>query len=295
MSASGPYKKILYEVRDGVAHITLNLPEQLNPLGIGPGSMREEISHALAIANDDEDIGCVVIDANGKAFSAGGDLSTAVANESVMQAQRFGRKMLQFYEGVRSIEKPVIAAVQGLCIGAGLGLIAQCDLVVASDDARFGLIEGRIGFPGAAELVPVIGPTWAKFLIYTGEMIDAPRAERIGLVLAVEAADCLKQRSHDLAARIARMPLETLALNKASINAVTDARGSAAGRIAGRAHENLVLTSSKDALAPDGRRFSDILRTDGIAGIKQARDQQFTGSWLKPGGAGTSTKSGSGK
>ncbi len=277
---SAEYGKILYQENEGVAHIRLNLPGQLNPLGIGPGSMREEIAHALACANDNADIGCVLISANGRAFSAGGDLSASVANESAMQAQRFGRRMVQFYEGVRNVEKPVIAAVQGLCIGAGLGLIAQCDLVVAADDARFGLIEGRVGFPGAAELVPIIGPVWAKFLILSGEMIPASRAERIGLVLSVEPADQLIARSAELAVRIARMPREAVALNKASINAVTDAMGAACARVAGRAHENLVLLSSKSAMAPDGRRFSDILQSEGISGMKKARNLQFAGSWL---------------
>lgn len=274
--------KIRVEQLDHVARITLALPDQLNPLGAGPGSMREELLDALTEAAADDAIGCIVIDAEGKAFSAGGDLSTAVANQSVMAAQRFGAQMVRFGQAMRAIEKPVLAAVQGLCIGAAMGLVAQCDLVIAADDARFGLIEGRIGFPGAAELVPVLGPQWAKFLIFSGELIDAARAERIGLVLHVEPRTQLRQRVLDLARRIAALPRETLALNKASINAVADAMGAAAGRVAGRAHENLVLSASPGALAPDGRRFADVLRDEGIEGMKRAREQQFKGSWLPP-------------
>jgi enoyl-CoA hydratase/carnithine racemase len=163
-----------------------------------------------------------------------------------------------------------------------LSFVTQCDFVVASRDARFGLIEGRIGHPGVAELVPVVGVAWAKFLILTGEIIDARLAQQIGLVLAVVEPDELVDRVSDLAGRIARMPRETVVMNKATVNAISDAGGRAAGRITGLPHEVITRTASWLATAPDGRRFADILRDSGIEEMKRARDQQYQESWLRP-------------
>ena len=103
---------------------------------------------------------------------------------------------------MRDARLPVVAAVHGYCLGAALQLVASCDLVVASEDARFGLPEGRIGLVGAGPLVPIVGRQWAKFLILTGELIDAARAREIGLVFAVEPDDEQLERARDLARRL---------------------------------------------------------------------------------------------
>ncbi len=281
MSTPVRFEHILSESRNGVAHVTLNRPERLNPLGNGPGSMRDEISRALAEAEADGKVGAILISAAGRCFSAGADLSGTMPNESALHAHLFGEQILRFYAGIRALHKPVIAAVHGLCIGAALGMIAQCDLVIAADDARFGLVEGRIGYPGAAELVPLVGAMWAKSLIFTGELIDAERAERIGLVLGVEPRGELLERAFSLAERIARMPRDALMLNKASVEAVWEAMGRSLARIAGRPHENLTIAMSRQAQAPDGRRFDDILKNEGVEGMKRARDAQFSGTWLR--------------
>jgi len=179
------------------------------------------------------------------------------------------------------MHKPVIAAVHGLCIGAALGMIAQCDLVVAADDARFGRLEGRIGHPGASELVPLIGTQWTKFLILTGELIDAHRAAEIGLVLTVEPAATLNERCAELARRIARMPRDGVMLNKACIDNVAEATGRGIGRLVGRPFDAITKTMAQQARAPDGRRFEDILRAEGMDGLKKARDLQYKGAWLR--------------
>ena len=271
---SAPFEHILYEVSGGVAHVVLNRPDKLNAIG---AQTREEIARALTTASDDPAIGCVLIRANGRAFCAGGDLSRigdAAVPESLADNQSLNEQIMAFNATIRGTAKPVIAAVHGLCLGTALGFIAQCDFVIAGDDARFGLIEGRIGHPGATDLVPVIGAAWTKFLIMTGEMIDAARAERIGLVLTVEPADQLLARATDLAERLARMPREALGLNKAAIEAVLESSGRAEGRIAGRALDAVTKTAASSARAPDGRRFADILRDEGMAGMKAARGQQ---------------------
>ncbi len=274
------FAHILYEVAAGVAHIILNRPDKLNAIG---EQTREEIARAIANASNDADIGCVLIRANGRAFCAGGDLSRigdAPAPDTLEDNQRLNEQIMVFNATIREAPKPVIAAVHGLCLGTALGFIAQCDFVIAADDTRFGLIEGRIGHPGATDLVPVIGAAWTKFLIYTGEIIDAARAERIGLVLTVEPAEQLLARASDLAERLARMPREALGLNKAAIEAVLESSGRAEGRIAGRARDAVTKTAASAARAPDGRRFEDILRTEGMEGMKKARELQYSAPWL---------------
>lgn len=275
-----PFEHIVYEVSAGVAHVVLNRPDKLNAIGV---QTREEIARALTAASNDEGIGCVLIRANGRAFCAGGDLGRigdAPAPDTLKDNQRLNEQIMAFNAAIRDTPKPVIAAVHGLCLGTALGFIAQCDFVIAADDTKFGLIEGRIGHPGATDLVPVIGAAWTKFLIMTGEMIDAWRAERIGLVLTVEPDNLLLTRATDLAERLARMPREALGLNKAAIEAVLENSGRAEGRIAGRACDAVTKTAASAARAPDGRRFEDILRDEGMAGMKAARGRQYDENWL---------------
>lgn len=278
------YEHILYEVREGVAHLILNRPDKLNAMGIGPGSSRDEIGRALAQASEDATVGCVLVRANGKAFCAGGDLGSVSASATpptAMDNQIFNEEILRFNAAIRAVRKPVVAAVHGLCLGTAMGFVSQCDFIIAAEDTRFGLIEGRIGHPGASDLVPVIGAAWTKYLIFTGEMIDAWRAERIGFVLSVEKADMLLARSTELAERLARMPREALHLNKVAIENVMEASGRAAGRLAGRAQDAITKSMTFAARAPDGRFFEDILREEGVEGMKKARELQYREPWLK--------------
>lgn len=261
--------------------ITLARPDKLNVLGMGPGSTRDEIARALGCADSDSAIGAVLLVAEGDAFCAGGDLTGVAPATTPLDEHVFGEQILAFFAAFRAMHKPVIAGVHGLCLGAGLGMLAQCDLVIAADSARFGLIEGRIGHPGASELVPVIGAQWAKFLILTGELIDSATAASIGLVLTVEPADELQERVFDLARRIAALPPEGVLLNKASIDAMTDVMGRLSGRLVGRAIDVTTKGMAKYAKAPDGRTFDEIMRGEGLSGLKAARDKQFTGSWLR--------------
>jgi enoyl-CoA hydratase/carnithine racemase len=277
---SAPYDHILYEVQNDVAHIILHRPDKLNAIGV---QTREEIGRALMIASDDPCIGCVLIRANGRAFCAGGDLggaANAPAANDLESNERLNDTIMAFNATIRSVQKPVIAAVHGLCLGTAMGFVAQCDFVIAADDTRFGLIEGRIGHPGATDLVPVIGSAWTRYLIFTGEMIDAWRAEKIGLVLTVEPAHQLLARATDLAERLARMPREALGLNKAAIEAVLETSARNEGRIAGRKRDAVTKTMSANARAPDGRTFEDILRDEGMEGMKAARSLQYSDNWL---------------
>ena len=274
------YQHILFETRSGVAHITLNRPGRMNAMSYGPGSNSEEIAQALGLADADPEVGCVLVTAAGRAFCAGGNLSENAIPECALDAHLFLERVTHSRVAIRGMHKPVIAAVNGLCLGGGLGFASQCDFVLAADDARFGLVEGRFGAGGVAAVVGRIGPMWAKFLIWTGEMIDARRARKIGLVLEVIPAAELHERAWDLAKRIARMPREAVLLNKACVDAMEHClRGPS--EIAGRAGEVITLSMIQHARASDGRLFAEILREEGMAGLKRARDAQFTTRWLK--------------
>jgi enoyl-CoA hydratase/carnithine racemase len=274
------WEHLLYGVDADVAHIVLNRPEKLNAMGLGPGSNRAELVAAMELADADDGVGAILVSAAGRAFCAGGDLVGVAPAETPIEHQRFIEQIAAANLRVRNVHKPTVAAVNGMCLGSGLGLMAQFDLAVAAHDARFGLIEGRIGHPGSTEIVPLVGAAWAKFLMLTGEIIDARRAQEIGLVLHVEPADVLVDRCLDLAQRLARMPRETSQLNKASINAMIDAMGRSVGTAIGRAHDVATRTMSKDALAPDGRRFEEILHNEGVGAMRAARDQQYGSPWL---------------
>jgi enoyl-CoA hydratase/carnithine racemase len=276
------WQYILYRVDNGVAHVVLNRPEKLNALGMGPGSNRVELAEALEKADADPDVGAMLVSAAGRAFCAGGDMAGVPRISSPFGNKAFVDELDATLARVRRIRKPIVAAVHGLVLGSGLGLTALFDFVIAAEGTRFGLIEGRVGHPGATEIVPLVGAAWAKYLMLTGEIIDARRAASIGLVLEVEEPDELLPRCTDLAERLARMPREAVMLNKASIEAMLEAAGRGAGRSVGRLHDALTRSMTHAAAAPDGRRFEEILASEGMQAFKEARDTQYGQPWLKP-------------
>ncbi|WP_286958374.1 MULTISPECIES: enoyl-CoA hydratase/isomerase family protein [Arsenicicoccus] len=280
MELPGTFEHVRYAVASGVAQIVLARPERRNVLGVGPGSSRTEILQALLVADHDDAVGCILLHAEGDAFCGGGDLTGAALPEGIDGDLWLVTQVDDFHARVRAVSKPVVVAVQGSCLGAGLGMIVQADLVLAGDDARFGLPEGRFGHPGGAELAAVVGASWAKFLIFTGETIGAQQAVECGLALAVIPREMLLTRALDLAQRIATMPPTSLRLNKRAIDAAVESAGRAAGRVAGRAVDVLTKSASHAATAPDGRRFEDIVTAQGVRGLRTATAQQVRGSWL---------------
>jgi len=273
--------EISYDKADGVGAITLDRPDKLNPISARAGGTRDQILWALADAEDDPDVGCVLISGAGKAFSAGGDLTGNARRETAFEQHAFLEAAEVFHRRVREARLPVIAAVHGICLGAALTLVASCDFVLAAESAKFGLPEGRIGLVGAAPLVPVVGRQWAKFLMFSGEQIDARLAAQIGLVLTVEPDAELPARARDLASRLARLPREAILLNKRAIDAVAEAGGDLDGRLAGQAADAVTLANSGRATAPDGRTFREIIDTEGMDGLKSARAAQYDTPWLR--------------
>lgn len=173
-----------------VGIITLNRPKALNALN---GALMDELGAALKAFDADEAIGCMVITGSEKAFAAGADIS---AMAKFTFAGVFKEDFItRNWETIRSIRKPVIAAVSGFALGGGCELAMMCDFVIAADNAKFGQPEIKLGtIPGAGgtqRLPRAIGKAKAMDLVLTGRMMDAQEAERAGLVSRVVAADKL--------------------------------------------------------------------------------------------------------
>jgi enoyl-CoA hydratase/carnithine racemase len=273
--------EISYSKEGGVAAITLDRPDKLNAVSARAGGTRDQIIWALSEAENDPSIGCVILSGAGRGFSGGGDITGNVRRETAFEQQAFIEQAEAFHHRLRTARLPVVAAVHGVCLGAAVSIVASCDFVIAAESARFGLPEGRIGLVGASALVPVVGRQWAKFLMFSGEMITAAQAQAIGLVLTVEPDDELLARARDLAGRLSRLPKEALLLNKRAIDAVADASGDAAGRVAAMAADAVTLANSGRAAAPDGRAFREIIASEGMDGLKAARAAQYDTTWLR--------------
>jgi enoyl-CoA hydratase/carnithine racemase len=191
------YEAIIYRVEDHIAYLTFNRPEALNAFS---RQMVREIVAACQDINTDPDVRVVIVSGAGdRAFSAGLDLKEVAAGGGPGPIDSRGTRvragMHTHHGALANVEKPTIAAVHGWAVGGGLELALACDLRVASDDARLGLMEIRRGImPGAGgtqRLSRVVGRGYALQLALTGEPISAHEAHRIGLVNKVVPRDQL--------------------------------------------------------------------------------------------------------
>lgn len=209
------YKTIIFELSGRVATITLNRPDRLNAIN---EDMREDFARLFTELQTNELIGVVIITGAGRAFSAGGDIEYFEREWDTAKFRAENHRLTQFFDELETIEKPVIAAINGPCTGAGLQVTLSCDIRLASDRAKFGFRENNIGLiPGAggcSRLVKLIGYGKAKELIFTGEMIDSAEAERIGLVNRVAPHDELMDRARALAEHLLTRAPEALGLAK---------------------------------------------------------------------------------
>ena len=175
---------------DKVGIIQLNRPKQLNALN---DQLMDELGQALKAFDADEKIGCIIVTGSEKAFAAGADI-TAMAKFSFADAYK-GDYITRNWETIRSIRKPVIAAVSGFALGGGCELAMMCDFIIAADNAKFGQPEIKLGvIPGAGgtqRLPRAVGKSKAMDMCLTARMMDAQEAERAGLVSRVVSYDKL--------------------------------------------------------------------------------------------------------
>lgn len=238
---------VTYEVREQIAYIRLNRPRYGNAQN---SAVTYALDAAFIEATNDNEVKAIVLAGNGKHFCAGHDIGTpgrdidksferkAVIWWDHVDAKgvdsRFARES-EVYLGMcrrwREIPKPVIAMVQGACIAGGLMLAWSCDFIVAADNAFFQDPVVQMGIPGVEFFAHpwVTNPRAAKEMLYTGDRMSANRAYELGMVNHVVPLTELETRTHEIAARVARMPRLGLALTKKAVNQAEDLQGLRAG------------------------------------------------------------------
>ena len=242
------------------ALVRLNRPKQLNALN---GAVMDALCEALEALDRDDGVRAIVVTGNERAFAAGADIGEMAGASAVemLRSNRIGQ-----WDRVRRISKPVIAAVNGWCLGGGCELAMTLDLIVAGEGARFGQPEVKIGvIPGAGgtqRLARSIGKSKAMEMILTGEPISAAEAERAGLVARVVPDELVVEDALALAATIATQSPLALRLAKEAVNAAYE-------------------MSLSDALTHERRLFYLLFASDdqkeGMAAFLEKRTPDFTG------------------
>lgn len=211
-------KNIILEKEGKIALITINRPKALNALN---SETLGELESVIDKVSEDEEIFSVVITGAGKSFVAGADISE-MKDKNVMEAKNFGVLGNRVFRKIESLSKPVIAAVNGFALGGGCELAMACDIRFASKKAKFGQPEVTLGitpgFGGTQRLARIVGPGEAKELIYTGKMIGADEALRIGLVNKVFEVEVLLEEAKKLANTIANNAPIAVKSSKNAIN-----------------------------------------------------------------------------
>ena len=219
------FKRIIYEKKDGVAWITLNNPQRFNALDY---EMRKELKVALEDASSDKSIIAVVITGSEKAFCAGGDVQAFAEMKplDVLELYRDVGTALVLGRMIRDMSKPVVAAVNGYCLGAGFELAQSCDIIFASEDAVFGQPEINVGLipggGGTQRLPRFIGEKKAKELIFTGDRLTAKEIAEMGLINKVVPGDQLMNVVKEFIEKIKSKSPVAIAAAKEAINAAME-------------------------------------------------------------------------
>ncbi len=285
------------ETADGVRHLVLCRPRAYNTL---TPTLRDELAAAVEQADADPDVRVVLLRAEGPAFCAGYGLDWATAAQareaagaarpheqpdagrrprswdSVADLRMMGR-FVETYLKLWYAKKPVLAAVQGWCLGGGTDLVLCADLIVAGESAVFGYPPARVwGTPTTAMWVYRMGLERAKRYLLTGDEIPAPEAARIGLILEAVPDAELEARATDLARRMARLPTNQLVMMKLLVNQTVENMGFASSRLLGTLF---------DGVARHTQEGLDFVRRAGEVGFREAvreRDDPFQDYGSRP-------------
>jgi enoyl-CoA hydratase len=263
------------ETRAGVRHLVLCRAEEYNTI---TPALRDELARAVDDADDDRDVRVVLLRAEGPAFCAGYGLDWATVArsepgervwDSVADLRMMGR-FVETYMKLWYARKPVVAAVQGWCIGGGTDMVLCADLIVAAEDAVFGYPPARVwGTPTTAMWVYRMGLEQAKRHLLTGDEIPARRAVEIGLIGEVVPADRLELHATALAERMARLPTNQLVMMKLLCNQTVENMGFASSRLLGTLF---------DGVARHTQEGLDFVQRAQAVGFRQAvreRDDPF--------------------
>jgi enoyl-CoA hydratase/carnithine racemase len=199
------YETILYDVKEGIATITLNQPELRNPLS---KQTAEELTDAIQQNDADPNVKVMIITGSGKAFSAGGNLNEFKENftKSVPDLHVEGRESTRLFQLGATVKTPIIASVNGPALGGGCGLVAMCHIAIASEEAKLGLTELRLGIVPYVILPWIrraVGDRKAMELMLSAEVFSAEKAKELNLVHRVVPHNQLEEETWKLAKTIA--------------------------------------------------------------------------------------------
>lgn len=214
------FETLLYDVADGVATVSLNRPEVLNALN---DQLYKELSGLIRAVADDPAVRCVVLTGAGRGFCSGGDVRGMDPNRPVLAKRKRHRWILSdVLRPLVRLEKPVIAAVNGVAAGAGMNLALAADILIASEEATFSQVFARVGLVpdlgGLYLLTRVVGLNRAKELCFTARKVGAAEALSLGIVNEVVPAERLTERAAALAREIAAGPPLALSMTKTLLN-----------------------------------------------------------------------------
>jgi len=214
------YLTIETEIRDRVGLIRLNRPKALNALN---SELMAELTDALTVYDTNPDVGAIVITGNEKAFAAGADIKEMAESSSVDMLQR---DHISIWDHIQKVRKPIIAAVSGWCLGGGNELAMICDIVVASETAKFGQPEINLGvIPGAGgtqRLTRAVGKSIAMEMVLNNRTLSADEAYRFGLVSRLVPVESYLEEAIQLAAEIAARAPVAIQLGKEAVNHAFD-------------------------------------------------------------------------
>lgn len=213
------FENVLLETKDRIAVLTVNRPKALNALN---QQTLLDIKGAVEKFRDDQSADVLIITGAGdKAFVAGADIAFMV-DMNALEGRLFGQLGADVFRLIETEEKPVIAAINGFCLGGGCELAMACDFRICTEKSKFGQPEVGLGvtpgFGGTQRLPRLVGPGMAKQLLYTGEMIDAQEALRIGLVNKVTAGDSLMDEVMRIARNISAQGQIAVQFCKTAVN-----------------------------------------------------------------------------
>ncbi|MCM1042405.1 MAG: short-chain-enoyl-CoA hydratase [Bacteroides sp.] len=216
------YNNLLVEDKEGVRIVTLNRPQELNSLN---SELLSELDFAMADAAGDSQIKVIIITGAGKAFAAGADIGQ-MAGMNAVEGKSFGAFGSDVFRRIETLNKPVIAAVNGYALGGGCELAMACDIRIGSSKAKVGQPETNLGitpgFSGTQRLARIVGIGRAKEMIYTGDPITAEEAYRIGLFNKVTEPDQLLDTALQMAGKIAAKAPLAVQYAKEAVNQGTE-------------------------------------------------------------------------
>jgi enoyl-CoA hydratase/carnithine racemase len=258
------FTHLLYNLNDGIATVTLNRPEARNALST---EMRHDLRALGDLLLTDSTVKVVIFTGAGdEAFSAGGDINHFEREWLTPDFRAHGHHLTEFFNLLETLEKPVIAAINGVATGAGLQLAMACDLRLASTQARFGFRENFLnlipGHGGTVRLVRLVGLARAKELIFMGDFIAAAEAQAIGLVHRVVSPESLLAEAQALAQKLLQRAPQSLGLVKRLLLSASETDQASALFLESLAQSVLIKTEDHQ---------------EGVHAFRDKRKPKFTG------------------